>query len=307
MNIYTITLNPAYDIHASVNEFSLFHENLAHIMSRDAGGKGVNLSRALKSGGVENTAVVVLGEDNSVEFKGKLVADDLHTILLEKPGRIRENLTLHCSGKPETRISFPGFTTNDNTLHEIATLLDIGDASIVTFTGRVPCGVSMYAVKSFLKHLQAKGAKIVLDSKSFTKEDVLEIQPWLIKPNQDEFSEYFNCTIGTIEDVAEKVQFFSDHNITNVMVSMGEKGALLMIENSCYVAIPPAINAISTIGAGDSSLAGFIVAFCEGKNPADCLKSAVAYGTAACLTLGSLPPTAVDISEIHSKICVRRL
>ena len=307
MKIYTITLNPAYDVHAYAEHFAPFHENLANVTSREAGGKGVNLSRALKNGGTENTAVIVLGKDNCTEFKTELESAGLSTLLLEKPGRIRENLTLHCANQPETRISFSGFPADDSLLAEVAALLDVDEDTVITFTGRVASGMSMDRVKTFLKDLQAKGAKIVLDSKSFSTQDIFEVKPWLIKPNQEEISEYLGCEVRNIEEAIQKAQVFADHGVTNVMVSLGEQGALLLHSGSGYIATPPAIHAISTIGAGDSSLAGFIAAAQKGKNPAECLQNAVTYGTAACLTEGSLPPTAADIAAISPQVQVKQL
>ena len=307
MKIYTITLNPAYDVHAYAEHFAPFHENLANVTSREAGGKGVNLSRALQNGGTENTAVVVLGKDNCAEFKAELETAGLQTILLEKPGRIRENLTLHCADQPETRISFSGFAVDDSLLIEVAALLNVDTDTVITFTGRVASGMSMDKVKAFLKALQEKGAKIVLDSKSFSIDDIFEVQPWLIKPNQEEISEYLGCEINNLEDAIAKAQIFADHGVANVMVSLGEQGALLLHSGNCYIATPPAIHAISTIGAGDSSLAGFIAAAEKGENPAGCLRNAVTYGTAACLTEGSLPPTATDIAAIYTQVQVKQL
>lgn len=307
MKIYTITLNPAYDVHAYAEHFAPFHENLAAVTSREAGGKGVNLSRALQNGGTENTAVVVLGKDNCSEFKEELAAAGLQTILLEKPGRIRENLTLHCADAPETRISFSGFPADDSLLDEVSALLDVDADTVITFTGRVASGMSMDRVKAFLKALQAKGAKIVLDSKSFSIEDIYDVRPWLIKPNQEEISEYLGCQINTIAEAMEKAQVFASHGVTNVLVSLGEQGALLLHRGSCHIATPPAVNAISTIGAGDSSLAGFIAAAKKGEAPAACLQNAVTYGTAACLTEGSLPPTAADIAAIYPQVQLKQL
>ena len=307
MKIYTITLNPAYDVHAYTEQFAPFHENLANVTSREAGGKGVNLSRALQNGGTENTAVVVLGKDNCAEFTAELEAAGLQTILLEKPGRIRENLTLHCANQPETRISFSGFAVDDSLLDEVAALLQVDSDTVITFTGRVASGMSMDKVKAFLKDLQAKGAKIVLDSKSFSIEDIFEVAPWLIKPNQEEISEYLSCQIHTIDEAKDKAQIFADHAITNVMVSLGEQGALLLHDGNCYIATPPVIEAISTIGAGDSSLAGFIAAAKKGANAAGCLQNAVTYGTAACLSEGSLPPTADQIAAIHPQVKIHQL
>ncbi len=307
MKIYTITLNPAYDVHAYAEHFAPFHENLANVASREAGGKGVNLSRALQNGGTDNTAIVVLGKDNCAEFKAELISAGLNTLLLEKPGRIRENLTLHCADAPETRISFSGFPVDDALLPEVAALMEIDAETVVTFTGRVASGMSMKKIKTFLKDLQGQGAKIVLDSKSFSLNDIFEIAPWLIKPNQEEISEYLNCSVNTIAEAAEKARIFAEHGIANVMVSLGEQGALLLQGDDCYIATPPAVNAFSTIGAGDSTLAGFIAASQKGEDAAICLQTAVAYGTAACLSAGSLPPTAEDIAKIRPQVQVRTL
>lgn len=306
MKIYTITLNPAYDVHAYAEQFAPFHENLACVTSREAGGKGVNLSRALQNGGTENIAVVVLGKENCAEFKAALEKTGLQTIFLEKPGRIRENLTLHCANQPETRISFSGFPVDDRLLGEVSALLDVDGDAVVTFTGRVASGISMDKVKDFLKDLQKKGAKIVLDSKSFSLEDIFEVQPWLIKPNQEEISEYLCCRIHNLEEAIVKARIFARHGIANVMISLGDQGALLLHNGCCYIATPPAIRAISTIGAGDSSLAGFIAAAQKGADAAECLKTAVTYGTAACLTAGTLPPQKEDIDHIFQQVYVKK-
>lgn len=307
MSIYTITLNPAYDVHAYAEHFAPYRENLAAVTSRQAGGKGVNLSRALKNGGTDNTAVVVLGRDNGEEFKQELEAAGLSTLLLEQPGRIRENLTLHCADAPETRISFSGFAADDSLLDRVSALLQVEEGTIVTFTGRVADGMSMDRVKDFLLELQSRGARIVLDSKSFSLEDILALRPWLIKPNQEEVSEYLGREIATLDRAAREADVFARHGIANVMVSLGEQGALLLCGGRCYVATPPKVDALSTIGAGDSTLAGFIAAAQKGADPADCLRTAVTYGTAACLTEGTLPPTAEGIAQILPEVQVKQL
>lgn len=301
MRIYTITLNPAYDVHAFAQTFAPYHENLAEVTSRQAGGKGVNISRTLCSCGIDNTAVVVLGKDNCGDFKEGLKEAGINAILLEKPGRIRENLTLHCGDSPETRISFAGFAVDDSILDEVQRLLTVDVDTVVTFTGRVASGMSMEKVKAFLLALKGKGARIVLDSKSFSLEDIYEVKPWLIKPNQEEISEYFGCAVETVDDAIEKAKAFARNGVSHVMVSLGEQGALLLSGGKTYTAKPPVVEAVSTIGAGDSSIAGFIAAASQGQPVAMCLKQAVAYGTAACLTEGTLPPNKADVEAILEK------
>ena len=97
MKIYTLTLSPAYDIHAVAEKIEACHENLATVSSRQAGGKGVNISRALQNYGVANTAVVVLGTENGAQFEQSLAQNKLNCHLIRQEGRIRENLTIHSS------------------------------------------------------------------------------------------------------------------------------------------------------------------------------------------------------------------
>ena len=302
MKIYTLTLNPAYDVHAFAKSLTLNCENLAQIESREAGGKGVNISRALCNGQIPNTAIVVLGKENGDEFKNAI--SEVNCVLLEKEGRIRENLTFHLENGTETRISFAGFPVDDGILEEVLNNIVIENDTIVTFTGRVPAGVSKDKVKEFLNILQNQGARIVLDSKSFTIEDIFEIKPWLIKPNQEEISDYLGCEIKTLSQVLEKATIFTEHGIVNTMVTLGEKGAALLTEDKVYIATCPSIEAISTIGAGDSTIAGFLAGAYAGGSAAECLKTAVSFGTAACLTAGTLPPQKEDIDKIYAQISV---
>ena len=104
MNIITLTLNPAFDVHCFIKGFAPYHENLATITENDAGGKGVNISRALTSCGVENLALVVLGEENGESFTRSLEADGIIYRSISVKGRIRENITVHTDNAPETRI-----------------------------------------------------------------------------------------------------------------------------------------------------------------------------------------------------------
>ncbi|MBO5891363.1 MAG: hexose kinase [Oscillospiraceae bacterium] len=307
MKIYTLTLNPAYDVHATASKLALGCENLADINSRQAGGKGVNISRALQSHQVNNTAVIVLGKENSGDFIRELEDAGLNCLYWEREGRIRENLTVHSTEGPETRISFRGFSVDETTLTEIAQKLSVDEDTIVTFTGSIPAGIDHDSVLDFLRGLTKKGAKLVLDSKSLTLEDIFTLKPWLIKPNQEEISAYFNYWIESLDQALEKAAIFAKEGVTNVMVSLGHQGALLINDGKTYLAKPPVVDAISTIGAGDSAIAGFLAAALQGKSPGECLRTAVTYGTAACLTEGTLPPLPQDTAAIFPTVTLEIL
>lgn len=304
MRIYTLTLNPAYDIHATTPHFLPCRENLATVTARDAGGKGVNISRALHSGGTKNTAVILLGKENGREFRQSLAEFGLDCLYFEMEGRIRENLTLHCEVTGETRISFAGFAVEESILETVERAMEVDEDTFITYTGRTPAGLPAEKVKAFLKRLQQKGAKLVIDSKSFSLDDLYEMKPWLIKPNQEESFEYFGCEIRTPAEAEEKARLLHEKGIENAMISLGGDGALLVCGEGVFTAKAPEIQAVSTIGAGDSSIAGFLSATAVGKCAADRLKTAVAYGTAACLTEGTLPPAKDSIRRILEQVSI---
>ena len=303
MKIYTLTLSPAYDVHAYTEELVLYREHLADVTSRDAGGKGVNISRALNAVGVENTALIALGSENGAEFRAAL--DGIDCVFFEVPGRIRENLTLHTADGRETRISFSGFSCDTSLLDFCAEQILADKDTIVTLTGRVPDGISMDAVSGFLLELKAAGVKLVIDSRSFTFDDLCRIKPWLIKPNQEEISAYTATSVTTPEQAAEAARCLAANGIENVMISLGGDGAVLCSGNVVWYAVPPKLSAVSTVGAGDSAIAGFLAA--SDSAPEVRLKSAVSFGSAACLTEGSNPPRKNDIEEISKQTNVKRL
>ena len=309
MKIITLTLNPAFDVHCSADHFEACHENLAVITEREAGGKGVNISRALSMNGVPNLALLAVGDENGADFCRELDKDAMTYDVIELKGRIRENITIHTKDAPETRVSFTGFDTDESLLtkfeEKLLPTLENGD--LVTFTGRVPSGISMDAVKAFLEKIMAVGARVVIDSRSFEKDDLVQMKPWLIKPNEEEIAVYLDREINSFEDVIDGARELRKSGIENVMISLGSKGALLVCEDGAYVARPPKIEALSTIGAGDSSIGGFLAAALEGNAYGEMLRRAVSYGSAACLSAGTRPPVAEDVARIYDKVSVEKI
>ncbi len=310
MKIITLTLNPAIDLHCYIENFAPYHENLAQFLGKPfPGGKGVNISRALTVNGVDNLAFLVLGEENGASFAQELIDFGMNVQSVTVPGRIRENMTVHTNNADETRISFSGFTADATLLDRVVEALSdqIDNETFVTFTGRVPEGIPMAATKRFLRTLEEKGAKIVIDSKSFDLQDLIDAKPWLIKPNQEEISDYLGREINTFEEVFRAAQSLYEQGISNVMISLGEKGALLVCAEGGYIATPPAIRAVSTIGAGDSSIGGFLAAAVRGASAEQMLCGAVSYGTAACMAEGTCPPQMEDVQNVLARITVQRI
>lgn len=306
MKIVTLTLGPAFDMHCHADRLVLDHENLVYMDLCQAGGKGVNISRALVNNGTPNLALLVLGQENADSFMRNLDADGVTYEAITVPGRIRENITIHTGGT-ETRISFPGFRVAPDVLPRVEEkLLAVVDCdTVVTMTGRTAEGMAVADVIGMLRKAAAKGAKIVVDSRSFSLDDLKDLKPWLIKPNQEEISAYLGREISSLEQTLAEAKALHEAGITNVMISMGGDGALLVCDEGTYIAVPPEVEVKSTIGAGDSSIAGF--AACPSYKAADRLQWAVAYGSAACMAEGTLPPDPKNVQMILENIQLKTL
>ncbi len=309
MKIFTLTLNPAFDIHAAIESFLVEHENLASKVSRDIGGKGVNISRALNANGIPNLALVVLGEENGAEFKSKLESEHISVKAVFVPGRIRENITIHPAEGRETRLSFKGFECTPELLGNIGDLLDTNPGDVVTFTGSLPVGIDEACAVEFLLRLRERGVKLVIDSKSIGLDSIRKIGPWLIKPNDEELAAYLGAAPDEsgLYDAAMSLS----ESVENVMVSLGGGGALLASGGQLLRVHVPKIDAISTIGAGDSSIAGFIASEYassklrdggDGDDKRSALRLAAAFGTASCLLEGTKPPLPADVRRILGQV-----
>ena len=306
MKIVTVTLNPAFDLHCYAEAFLPYHENVFEITARDAGGKGINVSRALTQNGVENVAACIVGCENGEEFLKMLGKEGICTAAVFVEGRIRENITLHEKEKNETRISFPGFSCAPSVLSEVRKAIgEIAAGDICVFSGSVPSGLSEAAVVSFLSELKTAGASLVIDSKSFSLDSLSALCPLLIKPNEEEAEKTLGVSIDSIAAAANAAKALREKGIENVLLSLGGEGAILASASGTYHATAPKISVRSTIGAGDSTIAGFLSALAEGLGSEETLARAVAFGSAACEREGTAPPLPEDVRRLEKNIVVK--
>ena len=298
--IKTITLSPAFDLHYQLDRFEIGRENSVTKAVKNVGGKGINTSRALTANGVENTAYVILGKENGEAFEDELKKENISYVPFYGEGRIRENITLHHGG--ETRICLDGFPPDGEMLSALgACMLDHGvEDCFVSFGGRIPKGLSVECVKAFLKRLGAAGAKLILDSQSLLPMDLREIGPHLIKPNGQEIRELYGKQADSLEDAAKAARDLVQGGLSKeVMISLGERGAVWSDGERCLaVRVPSLPDCSSTIGAGDSMIAGYLAGSAAQLDIEKTLALAAAYGTAACMREGTLPPLPMDVRRI---------
>ena len=300
MRIITLTLSSAYDVHCCGENVELGKENFVRLISKDAGGKGINISRTLKVFGVDSTAIAVLGSENCNEFLQMLEKDTLDVKPIYVCGRIRENITIHTESKEETRISFGGTEVPRDIIETVEKITDdlLSEGDILTFTGSIPSGVDILEAVAYLKRQREKGIKVIVDSRSLGLDALVDIKPFLIKPNEYEIGSYINSPMTDKEGAVKAANELRGYGIENVIISLGKRGAVISSSEGTFYAPASRVEVNSTIGAGDSTIAGFIYAVSRGFDSKSALEISVAFGSASCLTEGTRPPCKRDVAQM---------
>lgn len=296
--VYTLTLNPAFDIYYAAENILVGGEIRVQSLGRYLGGKGINVSAALTALGVKNRAFALIGEDSREEVLSLAEEKGVDLSYTCVKGKVRENLTVIEKSGRETRMSTDSFEFDKECFGNLKAhiLCDLKDGDIFVFSGSIPPGNGKESVIELLLEITKKGAKTVLDSKSLGAEDIKEIRPWLIKPNEDEAYAMF----GNI-DVGAASEWLKSIGCENVLISLGEKGAYFCGRDNFFVNAVK-ITQKSTVGAGDSMTTGFICGFEKNLTERDCVRMAVAAGSAACLKPGTEPPSENDIKALFDKL-----
>lgn len=300
-------MNPAFDMHYEIEGFAPYKENYVNSILIAAGGKGINVSRALASNHIDNTAYIVLGKENAKIFEAYLRKDGLKYKAIYCEGRIRENITIHTAKHPETRISLDCFALSGQVLARLLRelLLVVDDKTILVFSGRLPKGISTDAAVDFLKELRRRsGCRLVVDCNSFSLEELVRMKAWLIKPNEQEAEALTGGKVASAKQAVAAAAEIGRAGIENIIVSIGKYGAVAVAGGVSYQLQVPDIVPLSTVGAGDSMIAGFVGACARGAGIEECLENAAVYGTSACLMQGTDPPTAAVMKDIRNLVSV---
>lgn len=299
MKVIIISLNSVIDHHYYFNEFICNKENFATQKLTFAAGKGVNVAKTLKVLNVPHELFLLLGEENKDEFNALLKNDSISAKTFYTKGRTRENISIHANNICETRLCNNTFKAS-NEACEVLFNSAIKETSsnednVIVISGRLPHGISKEHIIKTIKNFKEKNKKIIIDSASFDLDDYKEISPYLIKPNEEEIKLFG-------KDMEDSIRNLLLAGVKNIAVSLGEKGIVLYSKNSTMISVPQKIKPLSTVGAGDSSIAGFVCGLVNGFSMEKTLKLAVSCGTANCLSPGGNTPTKENIKHCFQNI-----
>lgn len=260
MQIATVTLNPAYDLVGYCSHITLGEVNLIEPTGLHAAGKGINVAKVLKSLNFDVSVTGFLGQDNrdgfSLLFKQLGLIDQFHTVA----GRTRINVKLTEQNSQVTDLNFSGFTVNDQNWQDFkrTSLAWLTKMDLVVVSGSLPAGIPLEQFTKWLCELKAHIPNLIFDSSRAALAAGLDARPWLIKPNERELELLVKRPLPTISDIIDAAKTVIEQGIANVVVSLGSQGALWVSEHAIWQAIAPKQNVVSTVGAGDSMVAGLV-------------------------------------------------
>ena len=287
--IYTITLNPALDRTLWIQKVRDDVSNRILEEKSFAGGKSVDVSKVLKNLGVDNIALGFVGGFAGRELEGRLLNEGIETDFVRVSGETRTNIIIHetDTGKQLAFNARGPEIKPDELMQFIEQLEKLPCGDVVAIGGSIPLGVSPEIYRKIISLVKKCQAKVVLDVDGEALRQGIKALPNVIKPNIHELSELAGRELKGLDDVVTAARSINQQGVEIVLVSMGAKGILLVSDDQQYLAVPPNVNVESTIGAGDSSVAGFIFGLVQGKDLKQCLIYAVAAGTATTLRQGT--------------------
>jgi 1-phosphofructokinase len=308
--ISTVTLNPAIDKTIYVSKLIPNDTNRVTKVEIDAGGKGVNCARMLKKLGVDTSVITLLGGTTGDIVKCVLDKEGIpvECVITDKPTR-----TCICieegTGIPPTTLNERGGPIEHSELVSLFELAkDISrKSSYVVFGGSVPTGINQDVYKVLIDIASAGGAKSILDADGEALAIGMKARPFMIKPNLDEVERLLGLEFESQSDVARAALTLGEQGIELVVISMGKQGAIACYQDLIYHASVPAIKCISTIGSGDSMVAGMLCALEQGADISDALKLGCAAGAATAMSGGTDIGSKEDVDKLLNDVKVAKI
>lgn len=280
--IYTITFNPALDYISQVENFQKGKINRTTNEKILPGGKGLNVSIVLKNLEIDNTALGFIAGFTGDELKRRIEQYNVKTNFIKVENGITR-INVKISSNEETALNGCGPQITDDDLEKILKQIDeIQKEDIVILAGNIPKNINKNIYEKICLKLKEKETTFIVDATRELLIGILKYNPFLIKPNKEELEETFGVKIQGEQEIIQYAKKLQEMGARNVLISLGGEGAILITEeNKIYKANAPKGKVISTVGSGDSMVAGFIAGYIKNKDYKEALKLGIAAGSAS--------------------------
>lgn len=264
--VLTVTLNPALDLTVQLPALRLGEVNRSEGLQVHAAGKGLNVAQVLADLGHQLTVTGFLGEGNPQAFEQLFAARGFADEFVRVPGDTRSNIKLAEADGQVTDINGPGVKVSEAHCTELLTqLLRLAPAhDLVVVAGSLPRGIDRQWFVQLLQTLKSLGVRVALDTSGAALRDGLAATPWLIKPNEEELAEARGIELTESAALTAEARRLQAEGIEHVVISQGANGVSWFSPGATLHANPPKVQVVSTVGAGDSLLAGMLHGLLEG-------------------------------------------
>jgi 1-phosphofructokinase family hexose kinase len=308
--IVTVTLNPAIDLTVFLDRLDVGGVNRARSQHRQAGGKGVNVSAMLGAWGLPGTATGFLGADNPELFVGLFHRHRIRDEFIRIPGETRTGIKIVSEDPRETTdLNFPGLQPTPAELRELEEKLRklARPGRWFVLAGSLPAGLGSDFFAKTIDLLKRGGAKVAVDTSGNALKIAIDAGVDLIKPNAHELAEVLGHELADFPSCVEAARMVQREKVSHVVVSLGSGGALFVTPESALLAAAPPVKVVSTVGAGDSLLAGCLAGLVTGRPPEEVAKLGTAFAWCALEDVRRELPAAAEIQARLSRINVRPL
>ncbi|MFZ4058249.1 MAG: 1-phosphofructokinase family hexose kinase [Ferruginibacter sp.] len=302
--ILTITLNPAID--KSTRSENIVPESKLRCSEvfNEPGGGGINVSKALKKLNASSVALFPAGGHNGEMLKSLLTAEAIPFHSTNSTVETRENwIVLETETNNQFRFTFPGRSFEEQVVKDLIEDLRSFSPEFVVASGSLPPGLPDYFYGLIVKTANAMGAKCIVDTSGPALQALQGRHAYLIKPNIGELCKMLNIDRLESNEVPDAAQQAVRDGFAEVIaVSMGPDGAWLVTEDKKYFAPAPPVDKKSTVGAGDSMVAGITFMIQQGHTLKQALHFGVACGSAATMNHGTQLFNIEDVERLYAHI-----
>ncbi len=308
--VITLTPNPAVDQTVFLDRLEVGDVNRFGTSQLDPAGKGVNVSRMVHRLGWPTIAFGFLAGETGRMIETALDAEGVPRYFVRVPGQTRINVAIvEGSAHRTTALFGPGPVVERDHVDTLLGLLRfwLPAAHVLVLAGSLPPGVpdTFYAGPIRLAHQQ--GLRVVLDTSGEPLRHGVDARPHLIKPNREEAEQLLDRPLSTLDDIARGAVELVDRGIETVVISLGKDGAICARKDTVWHVRPPTVETRSTIGSGDSFIAGLVVALARGDDITDGLRVGAAAGAATAATPGTALGPADLVLELGRKVGIEEI
>jgi len=308
--ILTVTLNAAIDKRYVVSGFQEGEVNRVLECAYTPGGKGLNVSKPASIAGAEVVATGFVGG-----HAGNYIVDSLKPFGIKSEFYHMEAESRSCINiwdlekKKQTEFLEPGFTVGEQDFDGFVSKFQelVKGADVVAMSGSVPKGLDGTSYQRLVSIVKAAGKKVILDTSGNLLKMGIDAKPTMVKPNIDEIRMLTGSRCDSMKELIEAAKEIHQSGVEVVAISLGADGSVLVCDEGVYRAIVPKIDAVNTVGCGDSMIAGFALGFERHLPIEECMRLASAISAAAALREETGFFVKEDMERIYEMIKIQKL